>query len=63
MVYTLAKVMNVKDTDIIFDTSKLDGCYKKTVDNSKLMKMYPDFKFKSLRQGLEIAYEWFKLNY
>lgn len=63
MIYTLANVMNVKNTDIIFDTSKSDGCYKKTVDNSKLMKLYPDFKFKSLHQGLEITYEWFKANY
>jgi GDP-L-fucose synthase len=30
---------------VIFDTTKSDGQFKKTADNSKLVSLYPDFKF------------------
>ena len=63
MIYSLAKAMNIENHDIVFDTSKGDGCMRKTVDNSKLQTLYPNFKFKSLQNGLETTYKWFKENY
>ena len=37
----IAKEFNYEDK-IIFDTSYSDGQYKKTADNSKLMKLRPE---------------------
>jgi GDP-L-fucose synthase len=34
--------------NIIFDTSKSDGQYKKTACNDKLMKLHPHFEFTSI---------------
>ena len=47
---------------IVFDTSFSDGQFKKTADNSKLMKLYPDFRFTDLDQGIYKSVEWFKEN-
>ncbi|CAM9206250.1 unnamed protein product [Phaeothamnion confervicola] len=49
--------------NVIFDTSKADGQYKKTASNSKLMGLRPDFKFTPMREGLQQAAQWFKANY
>ena len=35
---------------VVFDTSKSDGQFKKTADNSKLMSLYPDFKFTPIEE-------------
>ena len=45
---------------IVFDTSLSDGQFKKTADNSKLMKYYPDFRFTELDEGIHKSVEWFK---
>jgi hypothetical protein len=45
MVETLGKTMNINVDIIKWDTTKSDGCIKKTVDNSMLLKLYPDFNF------------------
>jgi len=34
-----------------YDLSKADGQLKKTASNAKLMKLRPDFKFTSIKQG------------
>ncbi len=47
---------------IVFDTSFSDGQFKKTADNSKLMKLYPDFRFTDLDKGIYKSVEWFKEN-
>jgi hypothetical protein len=31
--------------NIVFDTTKSDGQFKKTASNKKLKSLYPDFKF------------------
>lgn len=46
----IVKAMNFTG-ELIFDTSKADGQYRKTADNSKLMKLLPDFQFTPLNQG------------
>ena len=48
---------------IVFDTSLPDGQFKKTADNSKLMKYYPDFRFTDLDEGIHKSVEWFKENF
>lgn len=49
--------------NIIFDTTKSDGQFKKTADNSKLMSLYPDFQFTSMEEGIANSCAWFEANY
>lgn len=48
-----------------FDASFSDGQYKKTADNSKLLKLLGDnaFKFTSIENGIKTSVEWFIKNY
>ena len=58
----IAKEFDYED-NILFDTSYSDGQFKKTVDNSKLMKLYPDFKFTNINIGIKQSISWFINNY
>ncbi|EAN97451.1 putative GDP-L-fucose synthetase [Trypanosoma cruzi] len=49
--------------DIVFDTSKADGQYQKTADNSKLRKYIPEYKFTPMAEGIKRSVEWFVQNY
>ena len=50
--------------EIQFDTSKADGQYKKTADNSKLQKLYqPSYKFTTIPEGIQKSVDWFIQNY
>jgi len=46
-----------------FDSSYSDGQFKKTADNSKLMKLNLDFKFTPFSEGIKKSIEWFIQNY
>ena len=48
---------------MIFDTSKPDGQFKKTADNSKLMKLIGKYNFIDIKEGIDRTVEWFKNNY
>jgi GDP-L-fucose synthase len=48
---------------LIFDKTRSDGQFKKTVDNSKLISLYPDFQFTNINHGIEKTIEWFITNY
>ena len=48
---------------MVFNDSFSDGQYKKTADNSKLMEMFPDFKFVDIEQGISDTVEYFKNEY
>jgi GDP-L-fucose synthase len=48
---------------IVFDTSKSDGQYKKTASNVKLRSLYPEFVFTTIQEGLREACQWFEANY
>lgn len=50
VVHMIAKAANFEGK-IVFDTSKADGQFKKTADNSKLRKYLPDFKFTPIEEG------------
>ena len=59
MVGSLVDAMGISKDKLEWDTNKSDGCMKKTVDNGKLCKYYPEFKFTSLQDGLKETYKWF----
>ena len=64
----IAEKFDYKD-NIQFFTNYADGQYKKTVDNSYLLKMLDkngngkEFKFTSIDEGLNETIEWFIKNY
>eukprot|EP01039_Chlorochromonas_danica_P008814 gene8814-9718_t len=49
--------------NIVFDTSKADGQFKKTASNQKLKTLYPEFKFTPIQEGLKESCKWFLENY
>lgn len=62
LVDLLVKEFNFKG-NVIFDSSKPDGQYRKPSDNSKLMSYLPDFKFTSMEDGIKETVKWFIENY
>ena len=46
-----------------FDTSFSDGQFKKTADNSKLMKLHGEYNFMTIREGIKNSINWFVSNY
>ncbi|EPY34639.1 GDP-L-fucose synthase [Strigomonas culicis] len=49
--------------EINFDTTKADGQFKKTADNSKMRKFLPDYKFTPMSEGIQKSVDWFVQNY
>lgn len=49
--------------ELEFDTTKSDGQFKKTADNSKLKALLPDFQFTPFEQGIQTTVDWFWENY
>jgi len=49
--------------EVMFDTSKSDGQYRKVASNAKLRKYLPEYKFTSIETGLKETCEWFEANY
>ena len=45
-----------RDLELQFDSSKPDGQFRKDCDNSVMRKLFPDFRFLSLEEGLERVY-------
>mmetsp|Transcript_15713 Transcript_15713/g.26998 ORF Transcript_15713/g.26998 Transcript_15713/m.26998 type:complete len:315 (-) Transcript_15713:31-975(-) len=58
----IAKAMKFEG-NVVFDTSKADGQFKKTASNAKLRKLYPDYKFTSMEDGIQASVDWFVANY
>ena len=54
----IAECFDYKDR-IVFDSNFSDGQYKKTVSNSKLNNLVPDFEFTSIQDGIKETVEWF----
>jgi len=48
---------------VVFDTTKLDGQYRKPSDTTKLRKYLPEFEFTTIEKGIEETVEWFVSNY
>ncbi len=58
----IAKVMDFTG-EIVFDTTKADGQYKKTAANTRLRGFLPDYCFKSIHDGIRDTVNWFLENY
>lgn len=58
----IAKAYNYEHM-IDFDTTKSDGQFKKTADNSKLMNLYGEYKFMNIEEGIKRSVDWFVQNY
>lgn len=58
----ISNAFDYKD-NIIFDNKYSDGQFKKTTDNTLLMKYKGDFNFTSLKEGIQNSVEWFNNNY
>lgn len=54
---TAIKALGCGKMDITYDTTKPDGQYRKDVDISKFIKLFPDFKFTDLEEGIKEIYE------
>lgn len=62
VVHTICDMMQIEHRKIEWDTTKSDGCMRKTVSNYKLKSLFPNYKFTSLLEGLEHTYYWFISN-
>lgn len=49
--------------NIVFDSSKPDGQYRKPSDTTKLRECLPDFKWTPIDEGIELTVDWFIRNY
>ncbi|EFA04892.1 putative GDP-L-fucose synthase-like Protein [Tribolium castaneum] len=58
----LAKAFDFKG-EIVFDTTKADGQYKKTASNAKLRKYLPDFEFTPFPVAVKESVDWYRANY
>lgn len=58
----IAKSYNYEN-NISFDTSYSDGQLKKTADNTKLMKLYGEYNFIDIKNGIQKSVDWFIKNY
>jgi len=60
--YAVAKAMKFEG-EVVFDTSKADGQFKKTACNKKLRGLRSDYEFVSMEGGVQKAVDWFVANY
>ena len=62
VVEIITEIMNFRG-DIIFNTTKPDGQFRKPSDNSKIKNYLPDFKFTPIYDGLKETIEYFEKHY
>ena len=61
-VAAITKAMDFKG-EIVYDTSKADGQFKKTASNKKLRTYLPDFQFTPFPEAIHESVQWFLQNY
>lgn len=49
--------------EVIFDTTKADGQFKKTASNKKLRKYLPNYQFIPMEEAIQKSVDWFVANY
>lgn len=49
--------------EIIFESDKPDGQFRKPSDNSKIKDLFPNFEFTSIEVGIKRSVDWFLENY
>ncbi len=62
MVKLIVKLMDFKG-EVVFDSTKPDGQFRKPSDVTKLRKYLPDFKFVPVEEGVASTVKWFVENY
>lgn len=62
VVSMIVELMNFKG-EVVFDSTKPDGQFRKPSDNSKIKNYLPDFKFTPIYDGLKETIEYFEKNY
>ena len=62
MVDLIVENLNFKG-NVVFDTEKPEGQFRKPSDNSKLKSYLPDFEFTPIEEGMKKTVEWFVENY
>lgn len=62
LVELIAEEFNYKG-NIIFETGKPDGQFRKPSSNEKLKRYLPDFKYTPIEQGIKETVKWFIENY
>ncbi len=50
-------------SELAYQKNYADGQFKKTVSNSRLLTLLPDFKFTKLEDGLKETITWFRTHY
>jgi GDP-L-fucose synthase len=58
----VVEIMNFKG-NVVFDTSKPDGQFRKPSDNTKIKSYLPNYKFTPIYEGLKETIEYFEKNY
>lgn len=53
------EVIGAKDIEISFDNTSPDGQYRKDLSIEKLLGLIGDFRFTSLKDGINETYEWY----
>jgi GDP-L-fucose synthase len=51
------KACDAEDVEIIWDSTKPDGQYRKDVSNAKMLHLLPNFEFTSLEEGVKRTYK------
>lgn len=62
VVSVIVELMNFKG-EVVFDSSKPDGQFRKPSDNSKIKHYLPNYKFTPIYNGLKQTIEYFEKNY
>jgi len=63
LTYLVGKLSDYDTNKITSDTSKSDGCLRKSVDGNYFNEIFSDFKYRSLEEGIKQTIEWFNENY
>lgn len=58
----IVELMNYKG-NVVFDSTKPDGQFRKPSDNSKIKEYLPNFQFTPIYKGLKETIEYFEKNY
>lgn len=63
LTHLVAEIFDFNKDKIKSDLSKSDGCLRKSVDGTYFKKVFPDFKYTELREGIKQTKDWFIKNY
>ena len=63
LVGIISNNMGISFPDECWDTSMPEGQYKKPASNKRFNDLFPNFKYTSLNEGINITTDWFVKNY